>query len=356
MKPKSKILVVDDNLTNINILEEILTGDYQLEHAMTGDYALKKALLFRPDVILLDIMMPGMDGYEVCERVRANSTICRAKIIMVSAKALVSERLQGYEVGADDYITKPFDENELLAKVRVYVRLKYVEELEQIKSDLLNLFCLHRNNPLSSVITPLEKLLEDKKLKDSQRDSIIESTYHSLISLQFFFEKIFTLSELKSGKFNFAFGELDLCEAIRTAAAEVQPKASAKGVVICQVLPESAITTLDWDQIVTVFITLLDNAVRHSYQKANVMVTASKGPDGYCVKITNKGKMIDPDFLPKLYDEFTYMDVSDSAEWKGLSLPIAQSIVTAHNGKITVDSTKKSGTTFSVYLPLASTS
>ena len=353
MKQKSKILLVDDNLTNINILEEILDEKYQTEHAITGEQALEKAKEFRPDVILLDIMMPGIDGYEVCKRIRQDSMLNRAKIIMVSAKALVSERLQGYSAGADDYVTKPFDESELLAKVNVYARLKYVEELEKIKSDLLDLFCLHQNNPLSSVITPLERLIENKKIEPTERDSIIEATYHSLISLQFILEKIFTISQMKSGKFSFAFAESDLCEVIRVAAREVQSKASAKEVAICQVLPNSAITTLDWDQMINVFITLLDNAIRYCPPKTNIMVTASKSAEGYCVKVANKGKVIDPDFLPRLYDEFTYMEVSSIAEWKGLSLPIAQSIVVAHNGKIEVESTKKSGTTFTVYLPLA---
>ena len=352
MKQRSKILLVDDNLLNINILEEIL-DEYELETAVTGDKALKKAKMFRPDVILLDIMMPGMNGYEVCRHVRKTEVIKRAKIIMVSAKALVSERLEGYEAGADDYITKPFDENELLAKVRVYVRLKHAEELEQIQSELLKLLCLHRNNPLSGVITPLEKVVENKKMDAKKRDSTIEATYHSLISLQFFFEKVLTLSEMKSGRFGFSFGEADLCEIIREAASAVQQKASTRNVVICQILPDSAVTTLDWDQMLNTLITLLDNAVRYSPRKANVMIRAARDGQGLYVKVTNKGKVIDPDFIPSLYDEFTYIDTASNShmEWKGLSLPIAQSVIAAHGGRIEVESTKKTGTTFTLRLP-----
>jgi len=119
MQIQKKILVVDDDPNNIVIVGELLGDDYDLKTATTGEEALEIALDFLPDIILLDIMMPGIDGYDVCRRLREHSTLQYAKIIMVSAKAMVSERLKGYEVGANDYLTKPFEEDELLEKVRV---------------------------------------------------------------------------------------------------------------------------------------------------------------------------------------------------------------------------------------------
>lgn len=117
MQVKKKILAVDDDTNNIAIMEELLGGDYDLKTATTGEQALEIAQDFRPEIILLDIMMPGMNGYEVCRRLREHCTLKHTKIIVVSAKATVSERLEGYKAGADDYITKPFDGDEFLAKV-----------------------------------------------------------------------------------------------------------------------------------------------------------------------------------------------------------------------------------------------
>ncbi len=116
-----KILIVDDNATNIAILEEVLAEHYSLKAAISGEECLAVAAEFRPDLILLDIMMPGIDGYETCRRIRANADLKNVRIILVSAQVMGSKRLKGYEVGADDYITKPFDTEELLTKIRVYL-------------------------------------------------------------------------------------------------------------------------------------------------------------------------------------------------------------------------------------------
>ncbi len=121
MNGKDKILAVDDDPNNIAILEELLSEEYNLKTAMTGERAVQVALEFQPDVILLDIMMPGIDGYEVCRQLRENELTRNAKIVMVSARAMKSERHEGFKAGADDYITKPFDGDELLAKLYIYL-------------------------------------------------------------------------------------------------------------------------------------------------------------------------------------------------------------------------------------------
>ena len=120
----TSVLAVDDNATNLAIMREILEDDYDLLLASDGEEALRVVAEHRPALVLLDIMMPGIDGYETCRRIKACSDARFTHVVLVSAKASTRERVRGYDSGADDYIIKPFDEEELLAKVRVQLRLR----------------------------------------------------------------------------------------------------------------------------------------------------------------------------------------------------------------------------------------
>jgi CheY-like chemotaxis protein len=131
VQEKSKILAVDDNSINLAVIEELLGSQYNLMTVSTGIDALKMAQEFRPDLIILDIMLQGMNGYEVCQQIRKSSSLRHTKIIMVSAKAMASERLKGYQVGADDYLTKPFDGEELLAKVCAHLHPKPIKAIQE---------------------------------------------------------------------------------------------------------------------------------------------------------------------------------------------------------------------------------
>lgn len=118
MQKGPRILVVDDDQTNLKFLKEILDDDYELLTVSSGEEALDILHTFAPKVVLLDIMLPGISGYEVCKKIRQDNKLAHIKIILISAKAMVNERQKGYESGADDYITKPFDHEELLVKVQ----------------------------------------------------------------------------------------------------------------------------------------------------------------------------------------------------------------------------------------------
>lgn len=121
MQAKKKILAVDDNPNNTIIVEELFGEYYDLRTAATGQEALNIAQDFQPDIILLDIMLPDMDGYEVCQLLREHSSLSHTKIIMVSAKGEIEDRVRGYKVGANDYITKPFEEENIMESVEYFL-------------------------------------------------------------------------------------------------------------------------------------------------------------------------------------------------------------------------------------------
>ena len=124
MRSDFKVLIVDDDSMNIDILKDDLEEEYIVDSADSGEDALELIPDFMPDVVLLDIMMSGIDGYEVCRRIRANTLYDNMKIILISGRAMDDERQKGFEVGADDYIIKPFDVDDVEAKILHLRQLK----------------------------------------------------------------------------------------------------------------------------------------------------------------------------------------------------------------------------------------
>ena len=119
-----RILIVDDSEMNREVLEHLLDDFYTLEIACCGEECLEKLPVFCPDLILMDIMMPGINGYETCRRIKSSPVGDFTQVVLISGKASTPERLEGYEVGADDYVVKPFDHDELLAKIRIHFKLR----------------------------------------------------------------------------------------------------------------------------------------------------------------------------------------------------------------------------------------
>ncbi len=352
MQIKGKILAVDANLTNLAVLEELLRDEFNLRTAETGEEALEVAHEFRPDLILLDIMMPGIDGYEVCRRLRADSTLRHTKVVMVSAKATVSERLKGYSVGANDYVVKPFEEYELLAKVRVYLRLKSVEEVDQLKSNALNLLGHETRTPLSLLIIPAETLMSNANMDADKQKTLIEIIYRNAKRLHRLFERIVTLCAMKSGKCPFNPEPANLSDVTHEATDKFMKTGAAGSIRIKQQFDTNPVVSIDTGEISMVVTSLLDNAVHFSPPYGVVTICVSSDNGEACLSVTDHGQGIEPDFLPYVFDEFSSIDASHHSEGQGLSLATARQVVLHHNGAISAESTKAAGTTFTIRLPI----
>jgi two-component system sensor histidine kinase/response regulator len=350
---QNRILIVDDNATNVVILEEILGDRYCLATAAAGEEALSEAAAFRPDLILLDIMMPGMNGYEACRQMRANKALRHSKIIMVSAKALVSERIAGYAAGADDYITKPFDEEELLAKVQIYMRLSYLEEVDKLKTEILTLLNHETCTPLNNIIPIIEVLLEEESMEPGERKRWLTIMRKHATRLHELLDKGIRLSAMKSDAWKFCFTRADLCAIARAAVAEAIPDTEAQSIVIEQLLPASANAVFDVVQMRCVVDAVIENAVRFSPPHGVIQVRVEQNSDSVRLTITDHGPGIASELMPRVFGEFTVADPLHHTVGQGLSLALANQVVLAHGGMIAVDSSKPGETIFSLTLPTA---
>ena len=155
MNQLGRILIVDDNAINVDILRRLLCKEFELATAASGEECLALVPTFKPQLVLLDIMMPGMDGYEACQRIKSSSIGEFVQVILVSGKGSTAERVKGYEALADDYIIKPFDHEELLSKVRVQFRLWDAQRQLTIAKEQLQLY----NTELEQLVSVRTKQL-----------------------------------------------------------------------------------------------------------------------------------------------------------------------------------------------------
>ncbi|GAB5440698.1 MAG: hypothetical protein Fues2KO_10470 [Fuerstiella sp.] len=209
-KTRERILIVDDNPVNCAICEEILRDDYRLCVAGSGQEALRAAERFLPDLVLLDVMMPDLDGFAVCRQLRKSSRGW-TKIIMLSARAQTESRLAGYSAGADDYLTKPFDEEELQAKVRVHLRLRHAEEINELKDGLLKVLQHGNRTPMAGLLGGVDVLdLVGKDLSTAECREHLKSIHRSARRLQSWLASGEQLIALKTGVIQPALTETNI--------------------------------------------------------------------------------------------------------------------------------------------------
>ena len=357
MAVKQKILAVDDNSTNLLLYEELLGEDYDLLTAASGEEALVSVFENNPDLILLDIMMPGLDGYEVTRRLRASNKSSELKIILVSAKNTTDDRLTGYESGADDYLIKPFDEDELKAKMDVYLKLLSVQELDKFKTDVIEIFNHETRTPLNGIAGPLE-LLKSKNETSTAAERLqwFEAMDLSIRELNDFIFKALQLSELRAGKYLMGQEQIYVSDLIKEAIEELGAMMSDRGVEV-EVLGKMDIKIPgDRKLIYQCIFELVKNAVQYSEADSKVGITLLEQSSDMSMTIHNQnhGQSIDWKILPQLFDGVVKPDSESGQPRKSLSLAIVKEVALLHQGSVSAVSKSNDGTEFTLQLPLAS--
>ncbi len=355
MDKKKRILIVDDTVDTVELLKKRFRSDgYDTAEAYDGEEALKQVAEYNPDLIVLDVMMPKLDGYEVCQRLKTDENTRYIPILMLTAKSDVESKVRGLDIGADDYLPKPFDYKELSARVRSLLTIKAAHEklVEEEKSgaleQMMDQVAHEIRNPLTSIGGFARKVYGKLSEGDPNKKymemiindvAILESMIKQLIEL-----KAMAISLKEPTNIN------DLImKALKLFEQEFKEKAIDVQNELADNLP---LIPADEKLLKRALCNLIKNSIEAMTEGTKVLKIASRLSEGRIeILVSDTGKGIPTDKLKKIFDPF----VTSKVYGPGLGLTFTYRIIQDHNGTISVESEPGKGTTFTISFPVKKT-
>jgi signal transduction histidine kinase len=365
------ILMVDDTPLNLNVLFDMLsTRGYTVKQARDGKTALAAVDAQPPDLILLDVAMPNMNGYEVCRTLKADKRTCDIPVIFISALTQLEDIIRGFEAGGVDYIAKPFQYLEVIARVETQLTMvrqrqqieamraqerQHFESLNRMKDEFIRMATHDLRNPLNvilgyaRVLDRLEVAERDRPLLQQARENIQKSVdkMRTLVTNMLDLAQLETGSPLTLTPVALA-GFLERClTSFHMIASQEQVK------LIYTPPPEDVTVLLDENHMTRVIDNLVSNALKYTPAGGEVNVSAWREAEKVIITVRDTGLGIPVNDLPRLFDAFyrvrhhRYEDV----EGFGLGLSIVKTIVEQHGGTVEVESVAGQGSAFRVTLP-----
>ncbi len=371
---KSRILVVDDISKNLQVVGTMLRNEgYHVMPATSGAQALERAQAQPPDLILLDLMMPEMDGLEACRRLKADPLTQPIPVIFLTASNEMEHLVNGFEVGAVDYITKPFNAPELLARVRTHLELKHarqrLREMNEEKNEFMGIAAHDLRNPIGSIKGFSEMIVEDAQslLGQTHPDSvgclnemkdfgerIVATTGRMMEMLQ----NLLDTNRIERGEMKLTLAPTELGPAVNQVVETQRPHATAKRQTLhLQTETTPVVVMVDPGVALQVMENLVSNAVKYSPPGKAIFVRLKKQAQGVRVEVQDEGPGLSPEDQKKLFGKFARLSAKPTGgeHSTGLGLSIVKKMVEAMNGKVWCESELGQGATFIVEFPTAST-
>lgn len=367
-----KVLIVDDDRLNIRMLSGILKSEgYELAEAGSGEQALESYGRSRPDLVLLDVMMPGIDGFETCRTLKRTHGAQSAPVIFITAKNASDDVVEGLSAGGADYLPKPFNPKEVLARIRVHLRHQVLarrqaliaEQLAHVnaeKNRLLSMAADDLRVPLSSIHSLAQFLREGVvgQLTPDQLDLVdtIRTTSQSMLEMV---TELLDIATIESGELKLHPEPTDLAELIAKSVYLANAAAAPKKTRI-EFDPRglAPVVTMDAAKMKQVIDNLLSNAVKYSPPGSIVTVEIAREETGGACSFTVKdqGPGIPENERDKLFKDFGRLSVKPTGGEKstGLGLAICRKIVEAHRASIAAENLPLRGAAFRVVLPSSS--
>ncbi len=345
-----KLLVVDDDLVFRAMLEASL-DDYQVQAVSSAEEALKLLEDFRPDVILLDVELSEGTGYDLCRQIRKLPHSRFTKIAFVSSHKELEKRLEGYDSGADDFITKPINSLEVVAKVRVLMRLKAVEEVDQLKRSFLSLISHETMTPLTIIRGYCDVMIKDTGLSPDRAKEGLRAISNAVEGLRELVTKTKLASSLQEQQ-SLNLYPLPIRSIVSDACSAHAGLAQSRNVTLKHSL-EAATVLAEPTLLSRAVSSVINNAVRFSSEGTEVTVVGTARDGNYYMEIADGGPGIPEDFMPRVFEPFAVKDLLHHGRGVGLSLFIAKRILELHLGSIKVENSQNSGCVVKIRVRLA---
>ena len=363
-----KILIVDDVMSNVLLLKVLLTNEkFAIATASNGRQALEQVEKENPDLVLLDVMMPDMSGFEVAQHLKSNPNTADIPIIFLTALNSTADIVKGFQVGANDFISKPFNKEELIIRVTHQISLvaakrlilSKTEELQRtiaVRDKLYSVIAHDLRSPMGSI-----KMVLNMLILNLPSEKIGAEMYELLTMANQTTEDVFSLldnllkwTKSQIGKLNVVYQDVDLVEVTDGVIEIFSMVASLKKIRIHEMKPEKMMVNADIDMLKTVVRNLLSNAIKFSKENSEVLVKMEEVDGMAVVSVQDYGCGISEEGQKKLLHTDTHFSTfgTNNEEGSGLGLLLCKDFVVKNGGKLWFTSKEGEGSIFSFSIPV----
>lgn len=365
-EPQADILIVDDTPANLQVLSQVLKDSgHKVRAVPNGLLALRAVESRHPDLILLDINMPEMNGYEVCQRLKSDQATAGIPIIFISALNETLDKVKAFELGAADYMTKPFQFEEVQARVSVQLKLLRLQRelvdknksletslnrqqaLEAQRENLIHMMVHDMRSPLSGMLGYLSLLEMFSSAWPPKHQTYLQRCQESTDALIKMISTILDIHKMESGEMPLNRTSVDL-KAIAAKAAETLGGMALNNAV--EIRCETPVELeADGDMLLRLIENLLGNALKFSPDGAPIVIQLTQSDTQVRVGIIDQGPGVPAEMHSRIFDKFGQVEARKHST--GLGLTFCKLAVEAHKGQIGVESTVGEGSTFWFTLP-----
>lgn len=367
MKGKPRILIVDDDRNTQVTFEGMLMAEgYNVDCVSDGETVFSRLDTFKPDLILLDVMMPGMDGFEVCRRLKAHQRWRMIPVVMATALDSEEDLIRGLESGADDFVHKPVLRPELRARIRSVLRVKQqydaLEKALNTREMLSNAIVHNLKHPLAAILSSgstLESLFQSTPRPSPQMISCIDRILKNVHRLESLTTDLFIIAKVRTGRLLVQPKQIDLKQLVIDTSNQHIKTATSRGTCIHLDLPQTQVCGfVDELLIQRVLDTLIANAVKFSNREGAITLRVVDEPGSpkrpmIRVEVQDQGPGIAPENQSRIFDflEAASLQEIGIAQNTGLGLAFCKLIMEAHGGQMWVESEVGCGATFFFTIP-----